>query len=146
MRHSLLDLGNRLSGIQVLWTNLGAIHNGVAPVKLKGIVQLVQSLLGHFVTRILDPSVGLHQNSRSKVLIGIPPVARTGRRATGTKNTLVHSIEFGTVLLGLKKFSLELGVSVLARKGPRALVTVFSRLQPGLDGSILLIEIAHVRD
>jgi len=150
--HSLLDLSNGLSGIQVLWTNLGTVHNGVATIQLEGIVQIVQSFLCHLVTRILDPSVRLHQNSRPEVLVGIPPVTGTRCRATGTKNTFVHSIELGTIFLRLEVFSLKLGVSVLARKsslGCRCVVvvvTVISCLQPGLDGSILFIEIAHVRD
>jgi hypothetical protein len=42
VRHSLLDLGNGLSRIEVLRADLGAVHDGVAPVELEGVVEVVQ--------------------------------------------------------------------------------------------------------
>ena len=45
--------------------NLGAVHNGVATIKLKGIIQIGQALLGLAVTRIFNPTIGLHEYGRS---------------------------------------------------------------------------------
>jgi hypothetical protein len=148
VRHSLLDLGNGLSRIEVLRADLGAVHDGVAPVELEGVVEVVQPLRRHLVAGILDPPVGLHQNGRSQVLVGVPPVGRTGSRAAGAEDALVHAIELGPVFLRLEEFTLELGVSVSPGQCPRrpfGSVDV-ARLQPGLDGTVLFVEIAHVRD
>ena len=148
MGHSLLDLCNGLTGIEMLRANLGAVHDGVAPVELEGIVEVVQALRRHLVAGILDPSVGLHEDGRSQVLIGVPPVGRTGRRAAGAEDAFVHAVELGPILLGLEEFTLELGVSVRPGKCPLgALGSVnIARLQPWLNGTVLFVEIAHVRD
>ena len=78
-RHALFDLCNGLARIQVLGTDLGAVHDCVASIQFEGIVQVVQPFLGHFVAGIFDPSIGLHQNGRSQVLVGVPPVAGARR-------------------------------------------------------------------
>mmetsp|Transcript_3554 Transcript_3554/g.8556 ORF Transcript_3554/g.8556 Transcript_3554/m.8556 type:complete len:255 (+) Transcript_3554:104-868(+) len=128
----------------MLGADLGAVHNGVAAVELKCVVQFLQSLRSGRVPRVLDPPVGLHENSRSQVLVGVPPVGRTGRRAAGTEDALVHAVELGTVLLGLQEFALQLGVAVGAGRGPGRL---FLRgLQPRLDAPVLLVKVAHVGD
>ena len=84
VRHSLFDLGNRLSGIEMLGADLCAVHDGVAAIQFEGIIQIVQSLLGHLITRVLDPSVCLHQDGGSEILIGVPPIRRTRGGAAGT--------------------------------------------------------------
>ena len=38
-RQLLLDIGNRLTRIQVLGTNLGTVHDGVATVELVCVIQ-----------------------------------------------------------------------------------------------------------
>mmetsp|Transcript_10638 Transcript_10638/g.30389 ORF Transcript_10638/g.30389 Transcript_10638/m.30389 type:complete len:202 (-) Transcript_10638:58-663(-) len=129
----LLDVGNGTSWIQVLWTNLGAVHDGMATVKFECIIQIFQTFLGGTVTGILDPTVRLHQNGRSQVLVGIPPVGWTGRRATGAQNALVHSIQLGPILLGLQVLGLPF------------LLFTFG-LQPRFDGAVLLVEVAKVWD
>lgn len=70
----LLDGRHRLARIQVLGTNLAAIHNGVATVELESIVQILQTFLSLAVTRVFNPTVGLHENGRSQVLVGVPTV------------------------------------------------------------------------
>jgi hypothetical protein len=131
-RQSLFDLRNRLARIQMLGTDLAAIHNRMATIEFKGVVQFGQSALRLSIPTVFNPAVGLHEHGRPEVLVGIPPVGRTGRGAAGTEDAFVHAVEFGAVLFGLEKFLL------LGEFGRR-------RLQPGFNGAILLVEIAHVR-
>mmetsp|Transcript_21459 Transcript_21459/g.31583 ORF Transcript_21459/g.31583 Transcript_21459/m.31583 type:complete len:99 (+) Transcript_21459:189-485(+) len=65
----LLDMRNGLTRIQMLGTNLGTIHDGVTPIQLEGIIELLQSLLRMGISRIFDPTVCLHQDSRSQIRI-----------------------------------------------------------------------------
>ena len=53
---ALLDLGNGLSGIQALGADFGAVHDGVTPVQLVGIIQLGQPLLGEVIPAVDHPS------------------------------------------------------------------------------------------
>lgn len=92
MSQLLLDVGNGLTRIQVLGADLGTVHDGMASVELKCIIQLFQSLLGRSIARVLDPTVRLHQDRRSQVLVGIPPVTGTRGRAASTQNAFVHTI------------------------------------------------------
>ena len=103
MSQLLLDLGNGLARIQVLGTDLGTVHNGMTTVQFKGVVQILQSLFCLAIAGILNPPVGLHQDGRSQVLVGVPPVTGTGRRTASTKNAFVHTIQLCTVLLALKR-------------------------------------------
>lgn len=149
MGHSLLDLGDGLAGIEVLRTDLGAVHDGVAPVELEGVVEVVQAFLGGGVAGILDPPVGLHEDGRSEVLVGVPPVARTGRRAARAQDAFVHSVELGAVVFRLEELALELGVAVGTGIGAGAFVAVDvadRRLEPRFDRSVLLVKISHVGD
>ena len=132
-RQFLLDAGNGLSRIQVLGTDLGTVHDGMATVQLQGIIHLLQSFGSGSVTRILHPSVGLHQDGWSQVGVGIPPITGTGSRTARTENTFVHTIQLGTVLACLQEFSLAF---LLGSTG----------LQPGLDALVLFVKVGHVRD
>ena len=60
-----LDVRDRFSWVQVLGARLRAVHDSVATVKLKGIVQIFQSLLRKLVPAIVDPSKGLHKDRRT---------------------------------------------------------------------------------
>mmetsp|Transcript_14006 Transcript_14006/g.27312 ORF Transcript_14006/g.27312 Transcript_14006/m.27312 type:complete len:232 (+) Transcript_14006:129-824(+) len=127
----LLDVCNRLPRVQMFRTNLSTIHDGMTTVKLKCIIQLRQSFVRKLITRILNPPVCLHQHSRSKVLIGIPPIGWASGTAACAKDTLVHSIKLCAILASLKEFSLALRLAVLS-------------LKPGLNGAVLLVEISHI--
>lgn len=84
MGQLLFDFGNGLTRIQMLGADLGTVHNGMTTVQLEGIVEIGQSFFGFGVSRVLDPSIGLHENGRAEVLVGVPPVTGTGRGAAGT--------------------------------------------------------------
>jgi len=126
--NSDLDLGNGLSGVEVLGAGVGAVHNGVALVELEGVVQSSQTLLALGVTRIGNPAVGLHEHSRAQVLVAIPPVGGARSRTAGAQNALVHAVEFAAVLLALQVLALLVGL----RGGVS--------LEPGLDGLVLHVE------
>ena len=132
LRQFLLDGRNGLSRIQTLGAHLGAVHDGVATIQLEGIVQLGQPLAGRTVPRILNPPVSLHEDSRSKVLIGIPPIRWAGSAAASTEDALVHAIKLGPVLAGLEPLGL-------------AFTLVTRGLQPRLDGAVLFVKVAKVR-
>ena len=146
----MLDHPDRLAWVEAFGAGLGAVHDGVAAVELEAVVQRLQTLLGLLVSRINDPAVGLHiiqindirlydviyleENGRSKVLIGAPPVRRTGRRAARAENALVQPIELLAVLLGLQELPVLQVVAALDLG-----------LQPGLDVLVLGEEVAQVR-
>ena len=102
-----------------------AIHNGMASIQLIRIIQTLQSLLGHLITRIRDPPIRLLQDGRSQVLIAMPPVRRTRRRAaraqTGRGSTgyqILDHVQVGkrthcANLVVLRDFS-QTGQTVLA--------------------------------
>lgn len=129
---SMLELVDGTTGVEILGTSIGTVHNGVATVELVGIVQILQTLFGHFITRIGNPTVGLLEDGRTQVLVGMPPVGRTGGGAAGTENALVQAIEEKTVFVGLEILHFVVGVhdSLL--------------LQPGLDGGVLFVEVGHI--
>ena len=85
------------------------------------------------VTAVLDPPVGLHEDRRAEVLVGVPPVRGAGGRAARAEDALVHAVELGPVLPALEVFGLPVGLAL-------------GVLEPRLDGPVLLVEVAHVRD
>mmetsp|Transcript_5219 Transcript_5219/g.14639 ORF Transcript_5219/g.14639 Transcript_5219/m.14639 type:complete len:249 (+) Transcript_5219:1756-2502(+) len=129
----LFDIGNGLSRIQVLGTNLGAIHNGVTAVQLQGIIELLHTLGGGTVAGILHPTVGLHQHGGAQVGIGVPPVRGTGRGAASAQDAFVHAIQLGAIFAGLQKLGLTLFL------GSR-------RLQPRFNALVLFVKVGHVRN
>ena len=71
---SLLDLRDGLARVESLWADLCAVHDGLAPVELEGLVQLLQSLIRGLVSAIDDPPVGLEEDGGTEVLVRVPPV------------------------------------------------------------------------
>mmetsp|Transcript_7869 Transcript_7869/g.17132 ORF Transcript_7869/g.17132 Transcript_7869/m.17132 type:complete len:262 (+) Transcript_7869:175-960(+) len=131
----LLDLRHGLARVESLGTGLGAVHDGVAAVQLERIVQLGEALCGQLVSGVLDPAVRLHEHCRSQVFVGVPPVGGAGRGAAGAQDALVHAVQLLAVLNGLHVLSV---VQVVR--------SLHSRLQPGLDGLVLIVEVGHVGD
>ena len=139
--NGLLDVSNRLTGVETLGAHLGAVHDGVASVQLERIVQEVQALLSELVSAVLDPLVGLHQDGGTEVVILRPPVTGTGSAAASTQNTLVHTVQLLAVLLGLQMLAAlahkPLGRLVVVIGGTRAviiqLLLTALGLEPGLD-------------
>ena len=128
----MLQLVDRSSRIEILGASMRAVHNRMASIQLVRIVQTLQSLLRHLITRIGDPSVRLLQNRRAQILIAVPPVRRARRRAAGAENALVQTVQKQTILVRLQ-------VLHLVVRAHRRLL-----LQPRLDRSVLLVEVRQI--
>lgn len=55
----------------------------MAAVKLERIIQEIETLFSQLISGILDPTIGLHEDSRAEIAVCIPPIGRTGGGATG---------------------------------------------------------------
>ena len=132
MNHYYLQLVDRSSRIEILGASMRAVHNRMASIQLVRIVQTLQSLLRHLITRIGDPSVRLLQNRRAQILIAVPPVRRARRRAAGAENALVQTVQKQTILVRLQ-------VLHLVVRAHRRLL-----LQPRLDRRVLLVEVRQI--
>jgi len=117
--------------IQTLWTGDGAHADVLAVVQSDTLGDELQSLLRIVVSSIDDPSVGLHQDGRSEVFIRMPPVTWARSRAAGTKDTLVKTVEFLSVLNRLVVFLVQVLLFV-------------TLLQVRLNHLVLGVEIRHV--
>ena len=53
----LLDLCDGLTGVQSLGAHLGAVHDGLAPVELEGVVKLLYPFVRPLVPAVYDPPV-----------------------------------------------------------------------------------------
>ena len=131
IQHTLLQRRYSFSRIQPLGACFGTVHDCVTSEKLETVIQHIKTLLRELITRILDPPECLHQNSWTEILIRVPPITRTRRTTTSTKNTFVHTIKFLTILLGLKILLLEL-------------LLLSFLLKPRFDRSILIVKIVHI--
>ena len=130
----VFDLGDAASRVQVLGTGVRAVHDRVAAVPLVGVVQTLQTLLRHLVTRVRDPTVRLLEDGGTQILVRVPPVGRTRRRAASAQNALVQTVQLLAILVRLEILHLVIGIHL------RLL------LQPRLDRRVLLVEVSHVRD
>ena len=129
---SMLDLVDGTTRVEILGASVRAVHDGVAAVQLVGVVQVLQTLLGHLITRIGDPAVRLLQDGGTQVLVGMPPVRGAGGGAARAQNALVQTVQLLAILVGLQVLALVIGVHL------RLL------LQPRLDGGVLLVEVGHI--
>lgn len=90
--HELLDLGDCLARVEALGTRARAVHDRVAPVEREGILHLLAALTAKLVAAVGHPAIRLQENGGAKVLVLIPPIARTRRAAAGAQNALVQPI------------------------------------------------------
>jgi len=125
----------------VLRAGLGAVHDGVATVELEWVIEVGKTLGGLAVTRVGNPTEGLHEHGRSKVVVRVPPVGWAGCGATGAENALVHAVELLPVLRGLKVL-----IAVRCRASHVSRGELGVGLEPRLDGFVLVVEVTHVRD
>lgn len=130
--HLFLDFGNGTAWVQALWTRSGTVHDSVTSVQGHGVLQHLLSDLTSFVSGVNQPSVGLHQHSWTQVLLLVPPVRRTRRRAAGTQDALVKTVQLGSVLDTLQILS--------------SISWGCVSLQVWLDGFVLLVEVGQVGD
>lgn len=148
--HLLLDLGDRLAGVETLGAGSGAVEDSVATVQAHRVLEVVLALCRALVTRIGEPSVGLEQDGGAEVLLGVPPVRRARGRAAGAENALVEAVELAAVLLGLSVLTslLTLSVHVNVKTEERGSYVLGRSiaLKVGLDALVLLVEVRQVGD
>ena len=82
------------------------VEDGVATVQRHAVLETLLALSTVAITRVGDPSIGLHQDGGAEVLVLVPPVRGARGRAAGAENALVHAVELLTVFLRLVEFSL----------------------------------------
>src|SRR5690606_39416296 len=72
----LLDLRDRLAGIQDLRAILRAVQDRMAAIEPERILERVEPLARRLVAAVDDPAIGLQQHGRTEIALGLPPVAR----------------------------------------------------------------------
>jgi len=112
-------------------TEARTVEDGVATIQAHLILKLLLTMCFIGISRVSDPTVGLHESSWAEVLVLVPPVGWTGGRTTCAEDALVETVKFPAVFRGLKELAM-LGRIVI--------------LEVGLDGLVLLVEKSEVRD
>ena len=128
--HVLLDLSDGSTRVKTLGAGLCAVHDGVATVDGVLVLKLITTFSAELITRVSHPAVSLHEHSRAKVLVLVPPVRWAGGRAASTQDTFVQSIQLLTVLNGLQVLFTFWWASLL--------------LEVRLNALVLLIEVGQV--
>lgn len=64
----------------------------MAPVHGPLVLQFLQSLLTELVPGVHHPAIRLHDDSRTEILVTVPPIAGTGSAAARTQDALIHTI------------------------------------------------------
>src|SRR5271155_5608220 len=126
MCHHLLDFADGLRGIEILRAGLGAIHDGMAAVQPKRVLEKVETLAGRLVAAIDDPAIGRQQRRGTQVALAVPPIAGAACGAAGAQDARRGPIDLFLILLRLQPLTV--------RRRRRA------GLQPGLDRGILGVE------
>jgi len=129
--HHVLDLADGLGRVQTLRTYVNTVHDGVATEQAIRILKVIEALVGCLITRIGDETVSSQQTGRPDELVRVPPERRTGRRAAGTQDALVKTVQFFTVFRRLQALTL------------RGRIVVD---QVRLDRVVLLEELGHIHD
>lgn len=75
-----------------LGTSPCAIHDGMASVNRKLILELGQTFSLKLISAVNHPPIGLHENGWSQVFISIPPVAGTGGAAACAHDTFIQTV------------------------------------------------------
>jgi len=86
------------SRVETLGACERAHTNLVALTEFHITAELLETLICVLIARVNNPSVGLHENGGSQIVLRVPPVRRAGRLAAGAEHALVETIEEFTVL------------------------------------------------
>ena len=71
----LFQFGDLFCRVKPFGACLRAVHDRVATLEAERVLEIVETLAGRFITRVLDPTVGLQERGRPEIAVGIPPVA-----------------------------------------------------------------------
>jgi len=128
-----LEMLKGSSRVQSLGASQGAEADLVALSELHVTTEHLETLISELISRINDPPVGLHKDSRSKVVLRMPPVRGASGLAAGAEHAFVETIQKFSIFNGLGVFNVNVFLGRLA-------------LQEGLDLLVLGVEVGHVDD
>src|SRR4030065_2267962 len=89
--HHVLDVADRLGGIELFRADIHAVHDGVAAEQTVRVFQVVEALAGGMVARVGGGAVGLQQPCRADELVRVPPERRAGGGAATAQNAFVQA-------------------------------------------------------
>lgn len=76
----------------------------MASVETHRVLEVGLTLGGALIAGIGEPAVGLEQDGRAKILLGVPPVRRAGCGAACAENAFVQAIQLLSVFHALSVF------------------------------------------
>src|SRR3984957_12129626 len=86
MSHHLLDFADGLGGIEILRARFGAIHDGMAAIQPKRILEVIEAIPGRLIPAVDYPAVGRQQRRGPQVPIAVPPIAGAAGGTAGAQN------------------------------------------------------------
>jgi hypothetical protein len=89
------------------------VKDGVAAIQAHLVLKFLLAMCFVSISRVSNPTVGLHESSWAKVLVLIPPVGGTRGRAAGTENALIEAVKFLAVFCGLQELSVFRRIVIL---------------------------------
>src|SRR5258708_17539693 len=105
--HQLVDFADGLGGIEILGAGLGAIHDGMAAIQAKRILEIVEALAGGLIAAVDDPAIGRQQRRGSEISIAVPPIAGAAGGTAGAQNARRRPVVL--FLIFLRRHSLSVG-------------------------------------
>jgi len=126
-----LKMSEGTTRVETLGAGEGAQTDLIAFTELHVTSELFESLLRVLVSRVNDPSVGLHKNCWTKVVLWMPPIRWASWLAASAKYTLIKSIEQLPIFNSLQVLSLSLNFLLLS-------------LKEWIDRLVLSIKVAHI--
>ena len=103
----LLDETDRLGWIKAFRAGRGAIHDRVAAIETERVVQIVEPLLGGFITTVHDPAIGLQQHCRAKIAVTGPPPTRACGGAAEAQDAFPIAVDLCPLRDRLQSFSVR---------------------------------------
>jgi hypothetical protein len=94
----VLEMLKSTTGVEALGASERAHTNLVAFSELHVSSKFLQSLISVLITRVNDPTIGLHEDCRPKIVLRVPPVRGASGLAACTEHALIESINKFTVL------------------------------------------------
>ena len=76
----------------------------MASIEAHRVLEVSLALGRTLIAGIGEPAVGLEQDSRAEILLGVPPVRRAGCGAAGAENAFIQAIQLLSVLHALSVF------------------------------------------
>jgi len=106
MSHHLLDFADGLGRIEIFRACLGAIHDGMAAIQPKRILEIIEALAGRLIAAVDDPTVGRQQRGGPEISIAVPPITGAAGGTAGAQNACRRPIDLFLILLRLQALAI----------------------------------------